>query len=71
MLDSRIILKEHGVVPNKALGQNFLVDENAVERIVKLCRCDGLPVLEIGPGLGSLTSELVRSASHVSAVEID
>ena len=71
MLDSRIILKENGVVPNKALGQNFLVDENAVERIVKLCRCDGLPVLEIGPGLGSLTSELVRSASHVTAVEID
>ncbi|GAA5651127.1 ribosomal RNA small subunit methyltransferase A [Geodermatophilus obscurus DSM 43160] len=58
--------------PTKALGQNFLHDANTIRRIVRtaeLTRED--VVLEVGPGLGSLTLGLLPAAAHVTAVEID
>ncbi|CEG92976.1 Ribosomal RNA small subunit methyltransferase A [Propionibacterium freudenreichii] len=58
--------------PTKTLGQNFVVDANTVRRIVSLA--DVGPedeVLEVGPGLGSLTLGLLASAAGVTAVEID
>jgi 16S rRNA (adenine1518-N6/adenine1519-N6)-dimethyltransferase len=61
-----------GVAPTKKLGQNFVHDPNTVRRIVAaagLTRDD--VVLEVGPGLGSLTLGLVGAAAHVHAVEID
>jgi 16S rRNA (adenine1518-N6/adenine1519-N6)-dimethyltransferase len=61
-----------GVTPTKRLGQNFVHDPNTVRRIVAAA---GLTpsdvVLEVGPGLGSLTLGLVGAAAHVHAVEID
>jgi 16S rRNA (adenine1518-N6/adenine1519-N6)-dimethyltransferase len=61
-----------GVAPTKKLGQNFVHDPNTVRRIVAAA---GLTpddvVLEVGPGLGSLTLGLVAAAAHVHAVEID
>ena len=58
--------------PSKSLGQNFVVDGNTCRKIVRLA---GLKVsdvvLEIGPGLGSLTIALLADAAHVIAVEID
>ena len=61
-----------GVAPTKKLGQNFVHDPNTVRRIVAAA---GLTpqdvVLEVGPGLGSLTLGLVAAAQHVHAVEID
>jgi 16S rRNA (adenine1518-N6/adenine1519-N6)-dimethyltransferase len=61
-----------GVAPTKKLGQNFVHDPNTVRRIVAAA---GLTpddvVLEVGPGLGSLTLGLVGAAAHVHAVEID
>jgi 16S rRNA (adenine1518-N6/adenine1519-N6)-dimethyltransferase len=61
-----------GVTPTKKLGQNFVHDPNTVRRIVAAA---GLTpddvVLEVGPGLGSLTLGLVGGAAHVHAVEID
>lgn len=71
MLNSKSLIEKNGLNPNKALGQNFLIDETAIRRIVELCRCDNSPVLEIGPGLGSLTEELLKCAQKVCAVEID
>ncbi|WP_189078587.1 16S rRNA (adenine(1518)-N(6)/adenine(1519)-N(6))-dimethyltransferase RsmA [Mangrovihabitans endophyticus] len=61
-----------GVAPTKKLGQNFVHDPNTVRRIVATAglRPDDV-VLEVGPGLGSLTLGLVGSAAHVHAVEID
>ena len=61
-----------GVAPTKKLGQNFVHDPNTVRRIVAAAglRPDDV-VLEVGPGLGSLTLGLVSSAAHVHAVEID
>lgn len=66
------LLERHGLAPRKAAGQNFVVDPNTVERIVAGARLDpGDTVLEIGPGLGSLTLPLARAVQRVVAVEID
>lgn len=66
------LLAQHGLAPRKSAGQNFVVDPNTVERIVKAARIGhGDVVLEIGPGLGSLTVPLARAARRVVAVEID
>jgi len=61
-----------GVAPTKRLGQNFVHDPNTVRRIVAAAglRPDDV-VVEVGPGLGSLTLGLVGAAAHVHAVEID
>jgi 16S rRNA (adenine1518-N6/adenine1519-N6)-dimethyltransferase len=61
-----------GVAPTKRLGQNFVHDPNTVRRIVAAAglRADDV-VLEVGPGLGSLTLGLVGASSRVHAVEID
>ncbi len=64
--------KKHGLRPNKKLGQNFLVDAIHLQSIVDK---SGLTehdfVLEIGAGLGALTSELAQKAKSVIAIEID
>jgi len=58
--------------PTKSLGQNFLHDANTIRRIVKTAGLQpGDVVLEVGPGLGSLTLGLLSHAAHVTAVEID
>jgi 16S rRNA (adenine1518-N6/adenine1519-N6)-dimethyltransferase len=61
-----------GVAPTKKLGQNFVHDPNTVRRIVAAAglRPEDV-VVEVGPGLGSLTLGLVGAAAHVHAVEID
>ena len=61
-----------GVRPTKQWGQNFVVDANTVRRIVRAGRVTGQDhVVEIGPGLGSLTLALLESAGRVTAVEVD
>ena len=61
-----------GVRPTKSLGQNFVVDGNTIRKIVRTAMLDPADVvLEIGPGLGSLTLALLDAAAHVVAVEID
>ncbi|MGE5827606.1 MAG: 16S rRNA (adenine(1518)-N(6)/adenine(1519)-N(6))-dimethyltransferase RsmA [Micromonosporaceae bacterium] len=58
--------------PTKTLGQNFVHDPNTVRRIVRAAElAAGDVVLEVGPGLGSLTLGLLPAAAHVHAVEID
>jgi 16S rRNA (adenine1518-N6/adenine1519-N6)-dimethyltransferase len=66
------LLAEHGLRPKKSLGQNFLADANTARRIVTLAELPaGGPVLEIGPGLGSLTLALLERGHDVLAVEFD
>jgi 16S rRNA (adenine1518-N6/adenine1519-N6)-dimethyltransferase len=61
-----------GVNPTKKLGQNFVVDANTVRRIVRAAEVQpGETVVEIGPGLGSLTLALLEARASVVAVEID
>lgn len=60
------------VRPTKQLGQNFVHDANTVRRIVRIARVEaGDRVLEVGPGLGSLTLGLLEAGASVVAVEID
>jgi len=70
--DVRRLAADIGLRPTKQRGQNFVIDANTVRRIV---RTSGIGpddiVVEIGPGLGSLTLELLATAGHVVAVEID
>ena len=70
--DIRRLAEEIGVRPTKTLGQNFVIDGNTIRRIVNTAdiRADET-VLEVGPGLGSLTLGLLDAARSVVAVEID
>ena len=66
------LLERHGLSPSRALGQNFVADPNTVRRIVRLARVvEGRPVVEIGPGVGSLTTALAEAGAEVLAVELD
>jgi 16S rRNA (adenine1518-N6/adenine1519-N6)-dimethyltransferase len=70
--DVRALAAELGIRPTKKWGQNFVVDPNTVERIVRAARLsDDDVVLEVGPGLGSLTLALLPHVRLVVAVEID
>jgi 16S rRNA (adenine1518-N6/adenine1519-N6)-dimethyltransferase len=70
--DVRALAESLGVAPTKKLGQNFVTDPNTIRRIVQAAKLNGSEtVVEIGPGLGSLTLGLLEQAKHVIAVEID
>ena len=66
------VLKRHGLATKKALGQHFLVDDNVVGRILALADLTGTEtVVEVGPGIGTLTAALCEHAGAVVAVERD
>lgn len=68
----RALLDAHGIHPKRSLGQNFLVDPNTARRVVALAELSAAaPVLEIGPGLGSLTLALLAAGHDVVALELD
>jgi 16S rRNA (adenine1518-N6/adenine1519-N6)-dimethyltransferase len=71
--DTRALAQRLGVAPIKSRGQNFLIDPNTVRRIVRLAELGEVEehVLEIGPGLGSLTLGLLDAGARVTAVELD
>lgn len=72
---ANIGFKQHsapaGFVPNKALGQNFLVRADLIEAILDSAQIEGKRVLEIGPGTGALTEGLAERCSFLAAVEKD
>jgi 16S rRNA (adenine1518-N6/adenine1519-N6)-dimethyltransferase len=71
-LNSADLLRQHGLRADKRLGQNFLQDPYALEKIVNVAEIRPTDtVLEIGPGLGSLTRYLAAAAQKVIAVELD
>lgn len=66
------LLQRHGLVLKKSLGQNFLIDTNVLNNIVRAAELDQTKgALEIGPGIGALTQQLAKAAGTVVAVEID
>src|SRR5665647_1286627 len=70
--DIRALAAHLGIRPTKSLGQNFVVDGGTVRRIVRAADVvPGQRVVEIGPGLGSLTLGLLHARAEVVAVEID
>ena len=70
--ETRFIMKKYGITANKKLGQNFLIDDNAIEAIVSSSNITKEDlVIEIGPGLGTLTKPLLESAGKVICIELD
>ena len=68
----REVIKAHGLSASKALGQNFLFDEQLLDRIAAIpSDLTGKAVLEIGPGPGGLTRALLRAGARVTAIERD
>lgn len=66
------IVQKHGFSLKKSLGQNFLIDQNILNKIVVAAELDETKgALEIGPGIGALTQQLAKMAGRVVAVEID
>ena len=70
--ETKFIMKKYNIRASKRLGQNFLIDENVVETIVDCSNINEEDlVIEIGPGLGTLTSKLVEKAGKVICIELD
>ncbi len=71
-VEVRELAERLGVSPTKKLGQNFVIDPNTVRKIVRLAEVEsGDRVIEIGPGLGSLTLGITEVGADVTAIEID
>lgn len=70
--DIRTLLRDYGLSPRKRLGQNFLIDQNHIARLVERAGVgpDDL-VLEVGPGTGTLTESLLDAGAEVIACEVD
>lgn len=71
-LDVPGLLRKYGLRPDRSLGQNFLIDDSALDRVIEASDLhSGEDVLEVGPGLGSLTRRLAAISRRVVAVELD
>lgn len=69
---TRGVLERHGLYTKYALGQNFLVNDDIVRKIIELADVQPTDhVLEVGPGIGTLTSALLKKAGRVTSVEMD
>lgn len=65
------LLTRHGFTFSKAMGQNFIVNPGVCPRMAKESGCEGIGVIEIGPGIGVLTVELAKLARRVVCIELD
>lgn len=68
--ETKYIMNKYNVHPNKKLGQNFLIDQSSLEKIAQDVNKNDT-ILEIGPGLGTLTSILAEKANKVICIELD
>lgn len=70
--ETKFIMKKYGISANKSLGQNFLINDEVVAKIVEKAEISKEDlVIEIGPGLGTLTKELLDKAGKVISIELD
>lgn len=70
--ETKYLMNKYNITANKSYGQNFLIDENVVSGIVEKAEVSKKDlVIEIGPGLGTLTSFLLESAGKVICIELD
>ena len=70
--ETQLILHKYKIQANKSLGQNFLVDDNVIDEIIRSSNIDKQDlIIEIGPGLGVLTNRLLQEANNIIAVELD
>ncbi len=72
MSDVSDFLHTHGIRLNTDLGQHFLTDEDVLQSIIKAANIQPEEhIVEIGPGIGVLTAELLKRAAHITAIELD
>lgn len=70
--ETKFIMRKYGIKANKSLGQNFLINEEVVEKIVESAEISKNDlIIEIGPGFGTLTKYLVEKAGKVICIELD
>lgn len=70
--DTKYILEKYNIQANKRLGQNFLIDDEAISKIIDSAEITKEDlIIEIGPGLGTLTKELLERAGKVVCIELD
>ena len=70
--ETKFIMKKYGIIANKKLGQNFLIDEYVVNEITNIADVSKNDlIIEIGPGIGTLTKTLLEKAGKVISIEID
>lgn len=70
--ETNFILKKYNIRANKSLGQNFLINQNVIDEIVNSAEItDEDLIIEIGPGLGTLTKQLLEKAGKVICIELD
>lgn len=70
--ETKFLMKKYGITANKNLGQNFLIDDEVINNIVDSANVTKNDlVIEIGPGLGTLTSKILERAGKVVAIELD
>ena len=70
--ETKFILKKYGITANKSLGQNFLINQEIINEMIEKAQISESDlVIEIGPGLGTLTKELLEKAGKVIAIELD
>lgn len=70
--ETQFILHKYKIQANKSLGQNFLVNDNVIDEIIRCSNIDKQDlIIEIGPGLGVLTNRLLQESNNVVAVELD
>lgn len=66
------LLQKYSTAPNKTMGQNFLIDKNALRKVIEAADIKNTDtILEVGPGIGVLTQELAKKAGRVIAIEKD
>lgn len=71
-IETKKILKKYNIIAKKNLGQNFLINEEVIEKIIKTSEISKQDlILEIGPGIGTLTEELIKYSYKTIAIEID
>ena len=72
MATVREILTDHGIRPHKRLGQSFLEDRNAINKIIRISNIQEDDIIvEIGAGVGLMTESIAKQAKKVIALEID
>ncbi len=69
---TKYLLDKYQLLAKRSLGQNFIVDSNIIDRLIAHAKLDkDTAVIEIGPGLGALTQQLIETAGQVTSIEID
>ena len=70
--ETKFIMKKYNITANKKFGQNFLIDDDVIDSIIENAEITNSDlVIEIGPGLGTLTAELLKNAGKVISIELD